>query len=385
MEKIQMNNNITICSVGDLMICDSPLYASIGVGSVYSKDVKNLFDNCHTLFHQADITIGNFETVVHHPKNKSLKEKQMSCSESVICDLKNAGFSVLNLANNHCMQHGVDGFEQSVKACQKYDIQPIGIKGEKPYVQTVNGMDIVFLSLCIHLEWYEPDRIRYENRIARILQMIRKLRAENKKSVIIVSVHWGDEFAVYPSNAQIALAHKMVELGANIILGHHSHVYQGIENYENGLIIYGQGNFISDMKQHICRQTAAVQISLMYENDDLKISYKLVPYYIDDNYVPKPTDGAWLKERQELLSQSLCGNRTDADYWNSIKVNHTNGHGEFKQFFMSNIKKYSPRVTLRMLWDFAGRKMKRIIGTTTDGKVSSMDPAIMKELDEFGD
>ena len=43
------------------MICDSPLYASVGVGSVYAKDVKNLFDNCHTLFHQADITIGNFE------------------------------------------------------------------------------------------------------------------------------------------------------------------------------------------------------------------------------------------------------------------------------------------------------------------------------------
>jgi len=59
----------------------------------------------------------------------------------------------------------------------------------------------------------------------------------------------------------------------------------------------------------------------------------------------------------------------------------------FLIFFLAtrNIKKYSPRVTLRMLWDFAGRKMKRIIGTTTDGKVSSMDPAIMKELDEFGD
>ncbi len=114
-----MNSKATICSVGDLMICDSPLYTSVGVGSKYGKIRTKMFSQCKKIFDQADITIGNFETVVHKPKNKSLKELQMCCSESVISDLKQAGFSVLNIANNHCMQHGVKGFNATKKACEK--------------------------------------------------------------------------------------------------------------------------------------------------------------------------------------------------------------------------------------------------------------------------
>lgn len=104
------SKKITICSVGDLMICDSPLYASVGVGTKYIRNGKALFRNSKYLFADANVVIGNFETVVHTPRNRGLKETQMCCPESVVADLKKAGFSILNLANNHCMQHGMQGF-----------------------------------------------------------------------------------------------------------------------------------------------------------------------------------------------------------------------------------------------------------------------------------
>ncbi len=221
---------------------------------------------------------------------------------------------------------------QQKKLVKKNNIKSIGILDEKPYITTVNDIKIAMLSLCIHLEWYEPDHICYETRIKRIINEIRELRKNDDQTAIIVSVHWGDEFAVYPSNAQTKLAHKMIECGANVILGHHSHVYQGIEEYKNGLIIYGQGNFVSDMIPELCRQTAITKIELESAEDGLKVNYQLYPFYIDDNYCLNPTADDWFEERQELLSKVLSGGFSDDDYWNDINVNHRKCHNTFTAF-----------------------------------------------------
>lgn len=369
------SNSIIICSVGDLMICDSPLYASVGVGSKYQAIKDKIYSNCKPVFDEADIVIGNFETVVHTPKDRSLRETQMCCPESVIGDLKDAGFSVLNLANNHCMQHGTEGFESTQKTCVKYGIKPIGIKDESPYIVDKNGVKLAFLSLCIHLEWYEPEHILYEDQIERIISSVKEIRDKEADTVIVVSVHWGDEFAAYPSNAQIALAHKLVDCGANVLLGHHSHVFQGIEEYNNGLIVYGQGNYISDMIPLICRQTGIVKIKI-YGSDDLKTEYELIPYGIKKDYIPVSASGNWIEERQKSLEEALNGKRSDDDYWRDISINHSKAHADFKNYFKANISKYKPAISIKMIWDFLGRKLKRVIGTTTDGRVSSMDPVI---------
>ena len=80
--------SITICSVGDLMISDSPLYVSVGVGTAYRKIRDRLFCECKSVFQDADIVVGNLESVVYQPKDNTLSENQMSCGEDVIKDLK---------------------------------------------------------------------------------------------------------------------------------------------------------------------------------------------------------------------------------------------------------------------------------------------------------
>ena len=374
-----MKEKIAICSVGDLMISDSPLYASVGVGSKYSEIRDKLFDNCKSAFNSSDIVIGNFETVVHTPVNKSLKENQMACSEGVMRDLSKAGFTILNLANNHCMQHGVEGFKNTRIACEKNGIQPIGIRDEKPYIKVIGNNKIAFMSLCIHLEWYEPENIIYEDRIGRILDNVKKLRINDPEIIIVVSVHWGDEFAAYPSNAQIALAHKLVDLGANIILGHHSHIYQGIEEYGSGLIDYSQGNFISDMVPEICRQTGILKIEIDHANNK-KISYDFLPLMIGSDLIPISSEGGWFSDRQSQLVEALQGMSTDEKYWEDISANHRKAHNGFKKYFINNIKKYDAMISAKMIAEFVGRKLKRMVGTSTDGRISSMDPVIMEAI-----
>lgn len=359
------------------MICDSPLYASVGVGAKYPIIGKTLFRNCKALFADADLVIGNFETVVYDPKDKSLQEIQMCCGETVVQDLKKSGFSVLNLANNHCMQHGVEGFQKTKDACEKYGIKPIGIKNEEPYIVQINGFELAFLSLCIHLEWYEPERILYENRIERIITELSELHRKDPNIVLIVSAHWGDEFAAHPSNAQIALAHKLVDCGADVILGHHAHVYQGIEEYNGSIIVYGQGNFISDMVPEMCRQTGVAVIEIDRQK---KIRYELYSFLIHDDFVPAAASGEWMGERQTVLEHALAGEYTDEDYWKMITRNHSRAHKDFKAFFKRNISKYKLSISVRMIWEFIGRKIKRILGTSSDGKISSMDPAIRDVL-----
>ncbi len=372
-----MSKELTICSIGDIMLCDSPLFASVGVGTKYGNNPKDLFVNCIDEIRSADIVLGNFETVVYKPKNRNVNEVQMCCSTKVVQELSNCGFSILNVANNHCMQHGVEAFQNTIATCKEYNIQPIGIRNEEPYIVEKKGYKIAFLSLCIHIEWYEPDHILYEDRIDQILRNIRSLRDNDADILIIVSVHWGDEYATYPSNAQVELAHRMVDIGANVILGHHSHVYQGIEEYKGAIIAYSQGNFISDMAADLCRETGVLTLTFL---EGRCISYKACPFYIDDNYVLQKSESKWLKDRQQALEEVLSGNITDDEYWRMIKLNHDIGHRAFVEFFKDNISNYSVRVLIKMILDFLGRKFKRIVGTTTDGRISSMDSSIREHL-----
>lgn len=376
------DNKLTICSVGDLMICDSPLYASVGVGSRYSAIREELLRSLCTDFAGADLVIGNFETVVHDPRDRSLKETQMCCPESVVQDLRDAGFSVLNLANNHCMQHGTDGFRNTRAACEKYGIKPIGVRDEEPCILELNGVRLALLSLCIHLEWYEPDHILYEDRIDRILGEVKELRSRDADLVIVVSVHWGDEFAAHPSNAQIALAHRLVDDGADVILGHHSHVCQGTEAYKGAVIAYSQGNFISDMVPKMCRQTEILRLTVTQDSKQKQIRYEVLPCLAGADDIPRRAEGEWVNARRAELEDALAGRFSDDDYWTMIRRNHATAHNSFKSFFKKNVGSYQLRVSSRMLIEFAGRKLKRLRGTSTDGRVSSMDPVIIKILRE---
>ena len=255
----------------------------------------------------------------------------------------------------------------------------VGIKDELPYIITKQGLRIAVMALCIHLEWYQPDEILYENDIYRIIDLVAELRNRDSADIIMVSVHWGDEFAVYPSNAQIALAHKLVDAGVNIILGHHSHVFQGIENYKDSIIVYSLGNFISDMVPEMCRTTGIVKIFI--DSFDKSISYKLVPCVIGNNSIPEKSDSIeWFKNRQDLLREAIEGKFSDDDYWSCIKKNHTIAHNSFKRYFKKNILKYNLGIAIKMVVDFVGRKLKRMIGSSTDGRVSSMDPFIYDVL-----
>lgn len=356
--RIVASSDIVICSTGDLMLCDSPLRVGVGVGSAFKKIRNEIFRPCMKDFAEADLVIGNFESVVYRPKRRNLAELQMSCSEDDVKLLKNIGFSVVNIANNHCLQHGVEAFYHTRDVCRKNGIQAVGAKGDEPYITKIKGVRFVFISLSLLPEMYQPNDIAYENDIENAFHQINKYTEDD--DFVIVSIHWGNEFATFPRNRQVELAHRFADSGVDLVLGHHSHVYQGIEKYKNSLILYSQGNLVADMSQTLCRETGYVKIIVSHSNGKRSLSYDMIPLHIKDNFTLEHSDRNWFAERQQQLQSVLNHKISDKQYWHMVDSNHARSSGEYKKQFRRDLRKYRPNILVRMIYEAVHRKIFKI-------------------------
>ncbi len=105
-------------------------------------------------------------------------------------------------------------------------------------------------------------------------------RAKGEANLVVVSLHWGSESMAYPSSEQKRLAHKFVDAGADIILGHHPHVIQGVESYDGAVIAYSLGNFLFDTRYPERRYSTLLAIEVSRSKGIL--GFRLIPIYIYD-------------------------------------------------------------------------------------------------------
>ena len=190
-------------------------------------------------------------------------------------------------------------------------------------------------------EEYHPDRVPYchgnETKIKEDIYRIRE-----KVDFIIISLHWGDEYIQKPSLDQIILAKMIIDQGADIILGHHPHVIQGIETYKNKLIAYSLGNFIFDMWMPKTRESILLQIEL--NKKGIK-GFNVVPVKANCFYQPDVVDG---KEAKILLTkfEKLCdiikqANYTDREYQIQLSAVFREYRKSVPQHYKAKIMKYN--------------------------------------------
>jgi len=238
--------------------------------------------NVKPLFQSADVIFGNLECILSEefytstPKNVKLL---IAPPDSSIL-LKENYFTILNLANNHILDYGIKKVEETINILDNIGIKYIGEPKElnkKPIeIIHVKNKKIGFLgyNLCEQGE---------QSSIKEILDSI----TENRPlvDVLFLSLHWGwgTEHMEFPSPSQVKLGHMFIDYGVDVILGHHSHVFQPIEIYKNKIIAYSLGNFIFDMDNEKNRRSAIVEIII--DNDNL--STKLIPTEQAENFVIK--------------------------------------------------------------------------------------------------
>ncbi len=254
--------DLKIVAVGDILL-------GRGVETMLKRahrDYTYPFEKVSGLLKEGDIIFGNLEEPVTDSINsltgierggKIVLKNKVEAFEAI----KYAGFNLLNLANNHILDYYDKGLYDTLDILDRNGIAHAGAgknldEARKPAIILKNGLKIGLLSYTdmseILYKGNPPIRFAADKGKAGVAPVnteyiredIAKIRS--MVDILIVSFHWGKEesFEVLPE--QIKLAHGLIDNGADIILGHHPHQFQGVEIYRGKPILYSMGNFIFD-------------------------------------------------------------------------------------------------------------------------------------------
>ena len=229
---------ITITGTGDFTIGgDSRKSTDIFDDELRKQggDINFTMRNVRDILLADDLTIVNFEGTLtdstYVPGSKKENQFLFSAPPSYVSMLSDNGVEAAALENNHIMDHGEDAYEDTKNALRDAGI--VYSNSTEVGVIEVKGVEIAMLSyLCID---------RYESLWDKVPADIQA--AKEKYPIVICNFHWGNEKDYSPTNNQIKMGRLAVDSGADLVLGHHSHRLNPIEQYKGVYICYSLGNF----------------------------------------------------------------------------------------------------------------------------------------------
>lgn len=312
-----MDDAVTLAAVGDINI------------SKYVRDNARehgpdwLFESCRQAL-AADIGFANLECVAVEPGTAEPQSRQQMIMDWTQGEgLSKAGLAVLNLANNHILDFGSAPAMQTIGFCQRYNHARIGFDADqaqarRPAILERKGLKIGFLGYVEDVPGLKrqvspgPAYISEPN----ILEDIDALK-DAGADVVVVSLHADVEFVDWPAPHRVAMSRRLVDAGADVVLEHHPHVTQGIEEYGDGLIAYSLGNFVFPVHGDNYQQSGSPWtdksfILRVQLNKDGYQSHELVPVRIEESGRPVPFaagQAAAFLERHRRISDTLL----DAD------------------------------------------------------------------------
>lgn len=259
-----------------------------GVRKLVEKqgNASSLFDDVDSLFQTSHFGIVNLETAVVDSGKKVTKLYNFKMNPEWLSDLKKAGITHLDVANNHSFDFGLKGFEQTIGNIKKHKLVPFGTRNDyrKPiniqFLDTLNQKIAIIAASTFGLgiKIQKKDTlIPAVSNIYNLNQEITSFKKQFPDVFIIVMLHWGIEYEETPSDNQVKLANSMIDSGADMIIGHHPHILQKIDYYKGKPIFYSIGNFIFDQRD--AKTKESMIIKLFFENGKL-VKFNLYPIRI---------------------------------------------------------------------------------------------------------
>ena len=250
-------------------------------------DIDRLVDNgLKEKLEKADYRIFNLETpltsnVVGIPKTGPC----IRAARETINGIKKLDPSLLAMANNHILDFGEVGLLDTVKLLDEHNIEHIGAgkslgEAAKPAIFTLGGVRVCVYACAEHEFTIASENSGGANPFDPLETPDEIADLKERCDYLIVLYHGGKEHYRYPSPMLQKICRKLISKGADIVICQHSHCIGCEEKFENGTIVYGQGNFLFDCTETECWQTSLlIDISL----DDKKVNY--IPICKDKNAV----------------------------------------------------------------------------------------------------
>lgn len=247
---IRPRASATFLVVGDIMLAR-------GVAAVIERsgDPRRPFSGMRDVLHSVAFAFGNLESPFSTNAQAGLSANRLvfGAPSDALSGLIDAGFKVLNLANNHALDHGPAGLRRTTRLLDENAIQHVGAGSDldqawQPAIVTANGIRIAFAGASYaSLNDLGAARVPFVARIEDRAHLRRALAGLHARAdFVVVSMHAGNEYTHQPNQAQIDFAHAAVDAGADLVVGAHSHWVQGFESYNGKPVFYGLGNFVFD-------------------------------------------------------------------------------------------------------------------------------------------
>lgn len=302
---------VQLAAVGDLMLDRAIGYA------LKNGDLAFPFGAVTEALASADITVGNLESALGDSGQPQNKRYTFRAPPVAADALALAGFDLLSLANNHALDYGPEALQQGMQLLRQQGVATVGagadaLAARAPVTFENNGLIIAFLSYVgvpveysgfdtriwaatgdqPGLAWADPKNIQDD-----------VAAASANADLVVVLLHSGYEYVQAPSPEQMAAAHAALAAGADLVLGHHAHVLQGIEFRGNSAIVYGLGNFAFE----IDGDPSTLIVSVWLDSDGVR-QIELVPAVIEAGGRPRlatPWEAAAIRQQVYGLSSLL--------------------------------------------------------------------------------
>jgi len=259
-------------------------------------------DDLQGLLRSHDLVLGNVECVLSDVgyRPRSLRSHQLRGSPDMAAFLHQWGFSLVNVANNHMLEHGRDAAIDTVTHLRSAGLAVVGAgpgagfaAGLEPLLLSVGKLRVGALSACLLREKYaahgDVDEVS-------LLAAVAALRPQC--DVLIVSLHWGAEYMDRPTAAQRDYAHQLVDAGATLVIGHHPHVVQGVEQHGAGLIAYSLGNFVFDQVSADARWSCVLACTVSTAGVD---AWDCHPVRLNSSHAPELAQGRTCSQLKQKL------------------------------------------------------------------------------------
>lgn len=296
---------LRISFVGDIMTHDSQINGARTTSGDY--DFHHCFEQVAPLLRKADIAVGNLETpcAMGDPGGYPA----FNAPAALLDALRDAGFDVLNLANNHACDQGAIGLAETIEAVSTRGMRSVGVLNQQPLILESQGVRVWMSAYT-----YGSNRALGDPRPAFInAERIRADLVASDADVRIVILHWGAEYRRTPEAANVALADSILVWGADAVIGGHPHVIQPMRRDARGFVAFSLGNFISGQREGnpgVRYTEDGVILSLTFsrnaEGDVRLTGIDTEPTWVDRQ---RRADGSW---RYRVLPTSSTDKRDDA-------------------------------------------------------------------------
>jgi poly-gamma-glutamate capsule biosynthesis protein CapA/YwtB (metallophosphatase superfamily) len=311
----------TLCFVGDLMCHSTQFnYAKVDADSF---DFTGVFREVKPYLSNADLTIGNLETVIAGKSKSYSGYPYFNAPDDFIYALKDAGFNLLTTANNHALDQGWDGVKRTIDVINENKIHRTGTFTSQKDQDSLRIFQIHSITIAILAYSENTNGVSIPKGKDFVINLIDEElikrdidKARNKNvDVVLVYLHYGPEYNREPSYYQKEVIQKIIELGADIIIGGHPHVIEPFDFFktkntklDTGFVAYSMGNFISNQRWRYSDAGVILNIKISKNKftDSVYISYV--------NYLPTWVfKGSTEKGREYIILPSQLGEK-DSTY-----------------------------------------------------------------------